>query len=385
MNAPTLLPKSKLPAVGTTIFTVIGQLAARHDAINLSQGAPNFPCNPRLIDYAYQAMRDGHNQYAPMAGVASLREAIAAKVEALYGHVYHPGDEVTVMASASEGLFAAVTALVHPGDEVIFFEPAFDSYAPMVELQGATPVPIKLAAPDFAIPWDEVRAKITPRTRMILVNSPHNPTGTVLSDADVAALEQVTAGTDIVILSDEVYEHVVFDGAPHHSMSRHPRLAARSVVVASFGKTFHVTGWRVGYCLAPRALMDEIRKVHQFAVFAADTPMQHALARLMETPADYLNLAGFYQAKRDLLAGALRDSRLKLLPSAGSFFMLAEYGHFSDEADGEFVQRLIIEHGVATIPVSAFYRDGTDARVIRLSFAKDDATLLAGAKRLCRV
>ncbi|AXK38045.1 methionine aminotransferase [Crenobacter cavernae] len=380
-----LKPKSKLPAVGTTIFTVIGQLAARHDAINLSQGAPNFPCNPELIRYAHEAMLDGHNQYAPMAGVMALREAIAAKVETLYGHAYHPADEVTVMASASEGLFSAVTALVHPGDEVIFFEPAFDSYAPMIELQGATPVPVKLSAPDFSIPWDEVQAKIGPRTRMIVVNSPHNPTGKVLGDADIEALKRLTAGTDIVILSDEVYEHVVFDGAPHHSMSRHAELAERSVVVASFGKTFHVTGWRVGYCLAPRALMDEIRKVHQFAVFAADTPMQYALARLMETPADYLNLAGFYQQKRDLLIDKLKDSRLKLLPSAGSFFMLAEYGHFSGEADSAFVQRLIVEHGVATIPVSAFYRDGTDQRVIRLSFAKDDATLAAGAERLCQV
>ncbi|MDN0074123.1 methionine aminotransferase [Crenobacter sp. SG2303] len=383
MSTPTL--RSKLPAVGTTIFTVIGQLSAQYKAINLSQGAPNFPCDPALIRYAHEAMLAGHNQYAPMTGLPALREALAAKAEALYGHTYDPADEVTVMASASEALFSAVTALVHPGDEVIIFEPAFDSYAPMVELQGAIVVPVKLNAPEFAIPWDEVAAKISPRTRMIVLNTPHNPTGTVLGEADIAALTRLTDNTDIVILSDEVYEHVVFDGQLHHGMSRHPKLAERAVVVGSFGKTFHVTGWRVGFCMAPAALMDEVRKVHQFAMFAADTPMQHALAKIMQQPDNYLGLAAFYQQKRDLLVDALKDSRLKLHPSAGSFFLLAEFGHLSDETDSQFVQRLIREHGVSTIPVSAFYSDGTDARVIRLSFAKDDATLLAAAERLCRV
>jgi len=383
MSTPTL--RSKLPAVGTTIFTVIGQLSAQHQAINLSQGAPNFPCDPDLIRYAHEAMLAGHNQYAPMTGLPALREALAAKAEALYGHTYDPADEVTVMASASEALFSAITALVHPGDEVIIFEPAFDSYAPMVELQGAVVVPVKLNAPEFAIPWDEVAAKITPRTRIIVLNTPHNPTGTVLGEADIAALTRLTDNTDIVILSDEVYEHVVFDGQLHHGMSRHPKLAERSVVVGSFGKTFHVTGWRVGFCMAPAALMDEVRKVHQFAMFAADTPMQYALAKIMQQPDNYLNLAAFYQQKRDLLIDALQGSRLKLHPSAGSFFLLAEFGHFSDETDSLFVQRLIREHGVSTIPVSAFYSDGTDAQVIRLSFAKGDATLLAAAERLCRV
>ncbi|WP_246210928.1 methionine aminotransferase [Vogesella oryzae] len=384
MHTP-IAQRSKLPNVGTTIFTVIGQLAAKHQAINLSQGAPNFPCSAELIRFAHEAMLEGHNQYAPMSGLPALRQAIVDKVEALYGQRYDVDSEVTVMASASEALFSAVTALVHDGDEVIVFEPAFDSYIPMIELQGATPVVIKLAAPEFAIPWDEVAARITPRTRMILLNTPHNPTGTVLSAADVARLEAITDGTDIVVLSDEVYEHVVFDGEQHHSMSRHPKLAARSVVVTSFGKTFHVTGWRVGYCLAPQALMDEIRKVHQFAMFAADTPMQYALAKLMAEPGHYLGLSAFYQQKRDLLSQALAASPLKLIPSQGSFFMLASFALLSDESDSDFVQRLIVEHGVATIPVSAFYRDGTDQRVIRLSFAKDDATLLAGAERLCRI
>ncbi|NWK79342.1 methionine aminotransferase [Aquitalea sp. LB_tupeE] len=378
-------PRSRLPHVGTTIFSVIGQLAAQHQAINLSQGAPNFPCSEALLRYASEAMQAGHNQYAPMTGLPDLCAAISAKTEALYGCRYDSEHEVTIMASASEALFCAVNALVHAGDEVIVFEPAFDSYIPMIELQGATPVVIKLAAPHFAIPWDELAARISPRTRMLIVNTPHNPTGTTLSAADAARLQALTEGSNIVILSDEVYEHVVFDGAQHHSMSRYPALAARAVVVTSFGKTFHVTGWRVGCCLAPQALMEEIRKVHQFAMFAADTPMQHALARILAEPEHYLGLSAFYQRKRDLLRAALADSPLQLLPSQGSFFMLASFAHLSDESDSAFVQRLITRHGVATIPVSAFYGDGTDQRVIRLSFAKDDDTLLAGAARLCAI
>ncbi len=377
--------ESRLPNVGTTIFTVMSRLAQECGAINLSQGFPDFNAEDLLFERVAHWMRAGHNQYAPMAGCLPLRAAIAAKVEALYGTCYDVEHEITVTAGATQALFTAVTACVRPGDEVIVFEPAFDSYIPMIELQGARAVVIKLAAPDFAIPWDEVAARITPRTRMMLLNTPHNPTGTVLGAADAARLQALTAGTDIVILSDEVYEHVVFDGQLHHSMSRYPALAERAVVVTSFGKTFHVTGWRVGYCLAPAALMDEIRKVHQFAMFAADTPMQHALARLMAEPEHYLGLAAFYQRKRDLLVSALAGSRLQLLPSHGSFFLLAGYGHLSDEPDSQLVQRLITEHGVATIPVSAFYGDGTDQRLIRLSFAKDDATLLAGAERLCRL
>lgn len=378
-------PPSKLPQVGTTIFSVIGQLAAEHQAINLSQGAPNFPCAPALIAACHAAMLAGHNQYAPMTGLPALREAIAAKAAQLYGHAYDPDEEVTVMASASEGLFSAVTALVHAGDEVIVFEPSFDSYVPMVELQGAHAVTIKLAPPSFAIPWDEVAAAITPRTRMILINSPHNPSGMTLSDADIAALTRLTTNTGIVVLSDEVYEHVVFDGQPHRSISRYPALAERAVVVGSFGKTFHVTGWRVGYCLAPTALMAEIRKVHQFAMFAADTPMQYALVEMLREPSHYLGLASFYQRKRDVLVAALADSRLRLLPSGGGFFVLADYTAISDMGDGEFVQRLIREKQVATIPVSAFYHDGTDHKLIRLSFSKDEDTLRRGAARLCQL
>lgn len=377
--------RSKLPDVGTTIFTVIGQLSAEHQALNLSQGAPNFACEPQLVEAVSQAMRAGHNQYAPMSGVAALRTALADKVERLYGARYDADEEITVIASASEGLYSAISALVHPGDEVIYFEPAFDSYAPIVRLQGATPVAIKLSLEDLHIDWDEVAAAINSKTRMIIVNSPHNPTGSVFGEHDIERLTALTRNTDIVILSDEVYEHVVFDGDIHHSMARHPQLAERSVIVSSFGKTYHVTGWRVGYCMAPAALMDEIRKVHQFMVFSADTPMQYAFAEALANPQSYLGLAAFYQQKRDLLANALQDSRFELLPSRGSFFMLARFSGFSSESDNDFAVRLIREAKVATIPLSAFYSDGTNTGIIRLSFSKDNQTLLEGARRLCQV
>ena len=378
-------PHSKLPDVGTTIFTMIGDLAAKHQAINLSQGAPNFACDPRLVEAAVRAMRDGHNQYAPMTGLASLREAVAAKCLAISGRRYDADEEVTVVASASQGLYAAISALVHPGDEVIFFEPAFDSYSPVVRLQGATPIGINLAPDGFRVDWTKVAAAVTPRTRMIIVNTPHNPTATVFCADDLDRLVELTRDTGIVILSDEVYEHVVFDGATHYSVARNAELAVRSVIVSSFGKSFHVTGWRVGYCLAPAALTVELRKVHQFMMFAADTPMQYAFVEMLADEQTYLGLSAFYQKKRDLLAGALARSRLELLPSAGSFFMLARFRGFSTESDSDFVLRLIREFKVATIPLSAFYSDGADHGVIRLSFAKDDATIIEAARRLCLV
>jgi len=387
-NAPVrsiCTPRSKLPDVGTTIFTVIGDLARQHDALNLSQGAPNFPCDPKLVDDAVTAMRAGYNQYAPMAGIAALREALARKIARLYGARYSADDEITIVASASEGLYASISALVHPGDEVVYFEPAFDSYAPIVRLQGATPVPIKLLPRGFRVDWDEVSAALSPRTRMIIINTPHNPTATVFGAGDIARLTALTHGTGIVILSDEVYEHVVFDGAIHHSMARYPEVAARSVIVCSFGKSYHVTGWRVGYCLAPAALMSEIRKIHQFMAFAADTPMQYAFVEALADEHSYLGLSAFYQKKRDLLAGALARSHFELMPSEGSFFMLARFRGFSNESDSDFALRLIRDFAVATIPLSAFYSDGTDHGIIRLSFAKDEATLLEGARRLCLV
>ena len=379
------LPRSKLPDVGTTIFTVIAELAAQHQALSLSQGAPNFDCDPRLVDAAARAMQAGHNQYSPMTGLASLREAIAGKCLRLTGARYSADDEVTVVGSASQGLYAAISALVHPGDEVIYFEPAFDSYAPIVRLQGATPIAIKLAPDGFRVDWNQVAAALSARTRMIIVNTPHNPTATVFSAQDLERLAALTRGTQVVILSDEVYEHVVFDGAQHQSVARSPELAARSVIVSSFGKCYHVTGWRVGYCLAPRDLTVELRKVHQFMMFAADTPMQYAFAEMLADEQTYLGLSAFYQQKRDVLAGALAKSRFELQPSAGSFFMLARFRGFSKESDSDLVLRLIRDYKVATIPLSAFYSDGTDHGVIRLSFAKDEATLLEGARRLCQV
>lgn len=377
--------RSKLPDVGTTIFTVIGELSARHNAINLSQGAPNFACDPGLVAGVTRAMTAGHNQYAPMTGLQALKTRIADKIATLYGTRYDADREVLITASASEGLYAAISGLVHPGDEVIYFEPSFDSYAPVVRLQGAKPVAIKLNAPEFTVNWEEVRAAVNPRTRMIIINTPHNPSGQVLSAHDLAELAAITRQTDILILSDEVYEHVVFDGAAHHGMATHPQLAERSVIVSSFGKTYHVTGWRVGYCVAPAELMEEICKVHQFLMFSADTPMQYAFAEQMADPQSWLSLAAFYQRKRDLLQSLLVDSPFRLLPSAGSFFLLADYSHFSEESDSALVQRLIVEYGVATIPLSAFYTDGTDNKLIRLSFAKDEATLRAGAHALCQV
>lgn len=380
-----LSPQSKLPDVGTTIFTVIGQLSAEHNALNLSQGAPNFSCQPSLIDAVATSMRAGQNQYAPMAGVAALREALADKVEALYGSRYDASSEVTITASASEGLYSAISALVHPGDEVIYFEPAFDSYSPIVRLQGAIPVPVTLSMEDFSIDWDHVSSVINSRTRMIIINSPHNPTGAIFTQHDIDRLTALTRDTGIVILSDEVYEHVVFDGERHESMARHPALAERSVIVSSFGKTYHVTGWRVGYTLAPAALMDEIRKIHQFMVFTADTPMQHAFVEALGNPQSYLGLADFYQQKRDLMANSLQHSRFELLPSRGSFFMLARFSHFSPLSDDDFVLSLIRDHQVSSIPLSAFYSNNQPTGLIRLSFAKDDATLIEGTRRLCGV
>lgn len=381
----TVQQRTKLPDVGTTIFTVIGQLSAQHNAINLSQGAPNFPCDPALVEGVCQAMRRGDNQYAPMTGIANLKQILAEKVEALYGQKYDPVSEVLVTASASEGLYAAIAAMVHPGDEVIFFEPAFDSYAPIVRLQGASAIGIKMRVPDFTIDWEEVSAAITPRTRMIIINTPHNPSSQVLNREDLDRLAALTRNTNIVILSDEVYEHILFDGRQHHGMATHVELAQRSIIVSSFGKTFHVTGWRVGYLLAPAELMKEVLKVHQFMTFSADTPMQVAFADYLRTPQNYLGLGAFYQRKRDLMATLLKASPFTLLPSFGSFFMLASYADFSDESDSEMVQRLIVDYGVATIPLSAFYTDGTDNKLIRISFAKDEATLQAGARALCQV
>ena len=375
---------SRLPAVGTTIFTIMSRLAQECGAINLSQGFPDFSAEDMLFERVAHWMRAGHNQYAPMAGVPALRAAIAAKVEALYGAAYDPEHEVTVTAGATQALFTAVAALVHPGDEVIVFEPVYDSYVPAIELQGGVVRRARLSAPDYRPDWQAVRALVTPRTRMIMINTPHNPTGTVWTAADLAELAAITRDTGIVVVSDEVYEHIVFDGRPHQSVARFPELADRSVIVSSFGKTYHVTGWKVGYVLAPRELMAEFRKVHQFNVFTVNTPVQLALADYMGDASRHLGLAAFYQGKRDFFRAGLAATRFEALPCAGTYFQTVRYSAISDQPDTAFVDWLTREVGVAAIPLSAFFGDGRDERVIRFCFAKREDTLAAAFERLQR-
>lgn len=384
-TAPGLTLASRLPASGTTIFSVMSALAKEHGAVNLGQGFPDYPIDPALVDLVTGAMRAGHNQYPLMPGVMALREAIAVKVERLYARAYDPETEVTVTAGATQALFTSIQSLVGPGDEAIVLEPAYDSYVPAIRLAGAVPVTVPLAFPGYRFDGAALRRAITPRTRLILVNTPNNPGTSALSAADLAELEAATRGTAIVVVADEVYEHMVYDGRRHESLARNAGLAARSVVVGSFGKTFHATGWKVGYALAPRAITEEIRRVHQFTVFTVSSPMQHALARFLDDPSRYEGLPAFFQAKRDLLREALAQTPLELLPCEGAYFLLARYSRVSDEPAAQFAQRLVREHGVATIPLSAFHQDGTDHRVIRLCFAKKDETLLAAADRLGRL
>ena len=377
---------SRLPEVGTTIFSVMSALAQQHGALNLSQGFPDFDAPAELLSLLDQHARTGHNQYAPMTGVPVLREAIAAKVSTLYGAQYDVDAEITVTAGATQAIFTAVAALVHPGDEVIVFTPVYDSYAPSVELQGGKVVYAHLTLPDYRPDWDEVARLITPRTRMIILNSPHNPTGTVWTAEDMAQLEALVKDTDIVLLSDEVYEHMVFDGQQHQSAARFPGLAARAFIVSSFGKTYHVTGWKVGYVAAPAALMAEFRKVHQFNVFTVNTPMQYGLAAYMQNPAPYLELPAFYDAKRQLFRDGLANTKLRLLPCEGTYFQCVSIADLAvperDLPDADFCQWLTREIGVAAIPLSAFYGDGFDQKVIRFCFAKKDETLVAALERL---
>ncbi|AWI75780.1 aminotransferase [Parazoarcus communis] len=374
--------ESRLPTVGTTIFTVMSRLAQECGAINLSQGFPDFNAEDVLFERVAHWMRAGFNQYAPLAGCLPLREAIVRKVEGLYGTRYDVEHEVTVTAGATQALFTAVSALVHAGDEVIVFEPVYDSYGPAIELAGGTVIRMQLRAPDYRPDWVSVAAAIGPRTRMIMINSPHNPTATVWSADDLAQLAALTRNTGIVVVSDEVYEHIVFDGAVHQSCAAHPELAARSIVVSSFGKTYHITGWKVGYVVAPRELMAEFRKVHQFNVFTVNTPVQLALADYMADAGRHLQLSAFYQAKRDYFRAGLSGARFELLPSGGTYFQLARYGAISDQPDGVFCDWLTREAGVAAIPVSAFFADGRDEGVIRFCFAKNESTLAAACERL---
>jgi methionine aminotransferase len=373
---------SKLPHVGTTIFTVMSRLAQENNAINLSQGFPDFDCDPALQDLVTKYMKAGFNQYPPMAGVMALRERIAGKVSALYGANYDPEHEITITPGATYGIFTAIATLIRPGDEVILFEPAYDSYAPAIEVNGGKPVYVRLNFPDYSIDWQAVQSAITAKTRMLVINTPNNPTASVFSAEDLRLLEGMLRKTDVVVVSDEVYEHIVFDGHRHQSAAHFPGLAERSFIVSSFGKTYHVTGWKMGYVLAPKNLMAEFRKVHQFNVFVANSPIQHALAEYMENREAYLSLAAFYQKKRDFFLANLDGSRFTVLPSRGTFFQNLGYERISDEKDSELAVRLTRERGIASIPVSVFYHDGHCDRVLRFCFAKSEETLRKGAEIL---
>ena len=383
--------KSRLPHVGTTIFTVMSALATRHGAINLGQGFPDFSCDPHLIDAVTRAMQAGHNQYPPMSGWPPLRAAIAAKIERLYGHRYDADTEITVTAGATQAILTTMLALVHPGDEVIVIEPAYDSYVPAIELAGGKPVFVAMQrsaddADGFSIPWDRVAAAVTPRTRLIVLNSPNNPTGSVVDEDDMRALQRIVERHGLYLLSDEVYEHMLYDGRRHESASRYPGLVDRSVVVSSFGKTFHVTGWKVGYVAAPKEISAEFRKVHQFNVFTVNTPMQAALADYLEDPAPYLGLADFYQSKRDLFSAGLHTTRLRPMSCGGTYFVLADYREVRPElSESDFCEWLVEAMGVAAIPLSSFYATPTEARLVRFCFAKRDETLNEAIRRLGRI
>jgi methionine transaminase len=381
----TVPVSSKLPDIGVSIFAVQTRLANEHKAINLSQGFPDFDCDPALVEAVSRAMREGHNQYAPMPGVLALREGIAAKVEQLYGPKYDPMTEVVVTSGATAGLFATLTTFVQPGDEVILFEPCYDSYVPVIRLSGGTPVFVSLRYPDYSVNWDEVRRAITPRTRAILVNTPHNPTGTTWSDGDMRQLSSLVDGTGIILIGDEVYEHIIFDGRRHESLLRYPNLRERAVVISSFGKTFHTTGWKVGYCVGPQPLITEVIRVHQFMTFTVHTPSQVAFAEFVRKDPSAKDLTPFYQRKRDLFLELTAGSRFRPLPCAGTYFQLFDYSAISKEKDKEIAHRMIVENGVASIPVSAFLYKDTGGPVLRFCFAKKDETLAAAAERLRRV
>ena len=370
---------SKLPNVGTTIFTVMSRLAQEHNAINLSQGFPDFECAPELRALVPKYFNAGLNQYPPMAGVPALREIIAEKSAALYGTNYDPEHEVTVVPGATYGIFTAVSAFVRPGDEVIVFEPAYDSYVPAIEVNGGKPVFVRLKYPDYSIDWQAVARAITPKTRMLIINTPNNPTASVFSAEDMRSLEGLLRDTNVVVISDEVYEHLIYDGGRHESVSRFRGLAERSFVVSSFGKTYSVTGWKMGYVLAPKELMAEFRKVHQFNVFVANGPLQHVLAEHMKNRDAYLALGDFYQRKRDFFLDQLQGSRFRPLPSRGTFFQNLAYEAITDEKDSDLAVRLTKEKGVAAIPLSVFYHDRHCDRVLRFCFAKSEATLARGA------
>ena len=378
-------PSPRLPGVGVSVFAVMTRLAGEHGAINLSQGFPDFDCAPELIGLVREWLGRGQNQYAPMAGVPALRHALARTIERMYGAPYDPDTEITVTAGATEAIFSAITALVHPGDEVLLFEPCYDSYVPAVQLAGGVPVFVTLRAPDYAVNWDEVARALTPRTRLVLLNSPHNPTGMVLGADDVARLAALLDGSRVVVLGDEVYEHLVFDGRRHESLCRHPALAARSAIVSSFGKSFHTTGWKVGYVAAPAAITAEIQRVHQFVTFAVNTPVQLAYAEFLDRGIDFGDVTRFYQAKRDRFLALLDGSRFRPLACSGTYFQILDYSGISRGKDVDVAMDVLKTHGVASIPTSAFLYASEAPLVLRFCFAKRDETLEAAAERLRRV
>ena len=384
IDSPVLA--SRLPAVGTTVFTRMSVLAAQADAVNLGQGFPDFPCERSLLDAVTDAMQADFNQYPPMSGVPALRAAIAAKIAHLYGQQYDAND-ITITAGATQGLTTAILCCVHPGDEVIVIEPVYDSYVPAITLAGGTAVCVQMdmRASGYTVPWAKVAAAVTSRTRLIVINTPHNPTGSILRGSDMHALADIVRGTNILILSDEVYEHMVFDGQRHESVCRHPELAARAFVVSSFGKTYHVTGWKIGYVAAPPALTAEFRKVHQYNVFSVNTPMQHGIASYMADPQPYLQLPAFYQRKRDLFRDGLAGTRFELLPADGTYFQCVRYDKISSQTEAEFAEWLTTEIKVAAIPVSAFYQHGNESGIVRFCFAKQDATLALALARLATI
>lgn len=366
---------SKLPRVGTTIFSTMSKLAMEHNAINLSQGFPDFECPQALVTAVNTAMKEGHNQYAPMPGVMRLREMIAEKTEELYGAKYNPETEITVTAGATQAIYTAIAATIREGDEVIIFEPAYDCYEPAIELNGGKTIYLQLQAPDYTINWNEVKKRVNHHTRMIIINSPHNPCGSILTAEDMKTLEKITKNTEIIILADEVYEHIIFDGHRHESMAKYPNLASRSFIISSFGKTFHTTGWKVGYCLAPKELMTEFRKVHQFNVFCVNTPMQYGIAEFLKNKSHYNALGPFYQAKRDTFNKLLEGSRFSFVASPGTYFQLLSYERITKEKDADYAIRLIKENGLASIPISVFYHKPIFDNMLRFCFAKRDETL----------
>ncbi|MBL4752122.1 MAG: methionine aminotransferase [Flavobacteriales bacterium] len=381
---PNSIP-SKLPNSGTTIFTVMSKMAQEHNAINLSQGFPDFPCSEKLLSLVNKHMKLGHNQYCPLQGVQELREAISEKMEKMYSAKYDPDTEINITAGATQAIYTAITALVREGDEVIVLEPAYDCYVPAIKLNGGIPIYIQLKGKNFDVDWEEVKKVITQRTKMIILCTPHNPSGSILTAGDMQALDKITRGTDIIILSDEVYEHIIFDGYEHQSVARFPKLVERSVIVYSFGKTLHATGWKIGYCVAPENIMKEFRKVHQWVVFTCNTPVQYAIAEYLQDEQIYLGLYGFYQEKRDYFIKLLQGSKFKVIPASGSYFQLLDFSSITDEKDTDFAIRLTKEFGIASIPMSVFYHKPVDEKVLRFCFAKKKETLEQAAEKLCKI